>query len=524
MASPLSTLTDKYELGPMNWSKAFHTSMTITEHEVELSPGKAREAFPATEDDVANKIVDRLKGALTYIPGNKSWYLWNGIIHEPLPVESLPKLVVIAAKDAMKTSSDKISSFYKNLPKNEKSDDLEKQAKYFLRERNEIIKRLSTNAGINSVVELVRAKVTVSNDHFANDRQFFVLRNGVIDKNDLSVNKAVKLFPHDAKRPVYRFFDADYVPGAEAPVLRKFLSESVADAGQVRFLGKATAWALIGAPKKTKTIVSLQGATNSGKSTYNDLFHTLGGGYFSEPNRDAIQITHRDALKYRDAMKEARFLAFSEVTKKLDTAFILQYTGGDTCQSEQKFIAEKYWKPQGIMFVATNDGLQMDTMNPATFARVAPIEFPHTFSENSLTGHIADEELSDKLLDERSGIVNWILEHYLYMLDEGMDRTDSMEALKRKKRDDDSNALQYVKEMLDAGTLTFDPELPTSRSIPLAELHASYVAWCTKHAVSRAELLNQKTFRKHVQGSYEVKNSGGYKVTALQFSKVLASA
>lgn len=496
--------------------------MTISEHDIELSPGKARETFPATEDDVANKIVDRLNGALTYIPSNKSWYLWNGIIHEPLAVESLPKLVVIAAKDAMKASSERISYLYRQLPKTEKTDESDGDNKAFLRDRNEIIKRLSTNAGINSVVELVKAKVTVSNAHFDDDRQWFVLRNGVIDKKDLSINKAVKLFPHDAKRPVYRYFDADYIPGADAPVLRKFLSESVADAGQVRFLGKATAWALIGAPKKTKTIVSLQGATNSGKSTYNDLFHSLAGSYYAEPNRDAIQITHRDALKYRDAMKEARYLGFSEVTKKLDVPFILQYTGGDTCQSEQKFIAEKYWKPQGIMFVASNDGLQVDSMNPATFARVAPIEFPHTFEENSLTGHEADEDLSEKLLDERSGIVNWLLEHYLYMLAEGMDKTDSMEALKRKTRDEESNALEFITEMRNAGTLVYDPELPTSKSITLADLHKAYVLWSSDHAISRSEVLNQSTFRKHVEGSYEVKNSGGWKVTALQFALVAA--
>lgn len=344
----------------------------------------------------------------------------------------------------------------------------------------------------------------------------------MISRKDLNINKAVKLFPHDAKRAVYRYFDADYIPGADAPVLRKFLSESVADAGQVRFLGKTTAWALIGAPKKTKTIVSLQGATNSGKSTYNDLFHSLAGSYYAEPNRDAIQITHRDALKYRDAMKEARYLGFSEVTKKLDVPFILQYTGGDTCQSEQKFIAEKYWKPQGIMFVASNDGLQVDSINPATFARVAPIHFPHTFEQNSLTGHEADEDLSEKLLEERSGIVNWLLEHYLYMLAEGMDKTDSMEALKRKTRDEESNALEYVKEKLADGTLIFDPEIPTYKSITLADLHKAYVAWCTDHAVNRSEFLNQTTFRKHVQGSYEVKSSGGYKVTALQFAKVAA--
>jgi phage/plasmid-associated DNA primase len=159
----------------------------------------------------------------------------------------------------------------------------------------------------------------------------------------------------------------------------------------------------------------------------------------------------------------------------------------------------------------------VDKTDEAMFARIAPINFPHTF----VAGIDETPNLEKLIIEDSAGFLEWLKWGYLTYLEEGLDKTDSMEALKRGERETDSSAFQYIDALLESNTLHFDPEIPKSHSVSLKELHENYVTYCTNHAVKHSEVLTQREFSKHLQIRYVVANTGGYRVEGLKYASEL---
>jgi phage/plasmid-associated DNA primase len=457
---------------------------------------KAFNSIPRTEVTTAEAIAAKLKNNLCYVPESKTWYLWDGKIHRPCHADGIAIKVVQAYYEVL---TDTIAAVSATIDIKAKMDGNEavKPLRAELSKHKNFRDRLATDAGQKAVVSQMKTKMDVQGDHFSDDRRWFVVENGVFDMEEVRATRQFVLKPHDASRPVYRMWHITDDPTAKSPSLNKFLTGSIADRGQGEFFSKAVALACMGAPVSTRTIVSLQGARRSGKSMINRAIGRLTGdnGIYAEPPRDAIVKNGRNPHHARYSMKDARYVAFTEITDRLDREFVLKYTGGDRFPVEQKYVAGTQVVPQGIIFMASNHGMDIDKTDEAIFERIAPINFPRTFEKVSVDGtHILDPDLEDKIVAEASGFLNWLKWAYLEYLENGLDRTDSMEALKREERDDELSVVQYVKDRIGSGFLREAPDAKLSECANVTTVYADYLQWCTAYGVPRDSQLKRKQF------------------------------
>jgi phage/plasmid-associated DNA primase len=492
----------------------------------------AEEYIPRTELYAADAIKARYEKYFTYIASEKTWYVWDGMIHRPYNSDMVMLKVVNelfhAVREALsviKDDYDRRAGFIRLSGISTADAEIAKLYKEYNNtwgKHKAFRDQIANDKSSKAVVNMLKRVMDKGDDHFLDDRQWVVVNNGVFDMEAVRRDHRFDLLPHDATRPVFRMWNIDNTPGATYPSLNKFLTESIEDEGQAKFYCKATALALFGAPQMTKTLVSLQGATNSGKSMITRVVKKLADGsdFYSAPPRDAIVAGARKPEHSRYKMRRARYAAFSEIRVALDSEFVLQYTGGDDYGIEEKFVESSTVAPQGIIFMASNKGTQVDKTDEAMFSRIAPIFFPHTF----VAGIDEKPTLERDIISESAGFLEWLKWGYLEYLKEGLDKTDRMEELKRGEREADSTAMQYINEQIENNYLAYDAMLAKSRSIKLAAAHEGYVSWCGRHGIMPRDVLNQADFSKHLQVHYGVGNTGGFRIYGLYHTNVAEQA
>jgi phage/plasmid-associated DNA primase len=476
---------------------------------------KAEASLPRTELTAAKAIRQRFENRLSYVPTENRWYLWDGKVHAPCDGDGVAMKAAKFYYKAMRDALEHVKGQYDVLARHvassgsatAKEDAAKIRAQY---DKGEISKhkwfrdRIATEAGLKAVVRLMKTELDVSADHFADDRRWFVIRDGVYDMEAVRRDRRFNLLPHDPARAVFRFWDISEDTGADFPALRNFLNGSMADPGQARFYSKAVAYACMGAPTQTKVIVSLQGARNSGKSMLNRAMQRLGRDFFTEPNPSAIVAGGRNSDHARHSMRNARYIGFTEVTDRLDRAFVLKYTGGDEIQSEQKYVNGVSWRPQGIIFMASNYGMDVDRSDDAMFSRLYPIEFPHSFEANHPDPRFReDRELENKIVAEASGFLEWMKASYLALLKEGHDRTDSMEALRRAEAaEDDYSINRYIQDRIESGYFTENTEAKLGECAKVTATFLDYQGWCEAFQVPKHSRLPRGRFSKEMQKIY----------------------
>lgn len=479
---------------------------------------KAFETIPRTELVTAQAIAAKYKHRLTYVPESKTWYLWDGMIHRPCNGDAIAQKIVMEYYATVLDSIKYVSTVLQTEEQAAGDDD--KRVKAFKAELSKHKKfrdSLATDRVQKSVINQLRIQVDVADDHYEKDNGFLVLRNGVIDLADFKASQVVTLLPHNPARPVYRFFDADYVEGLTPdayPNWRRFLASSIVDWDTACLLQKGVG-AAFAATHKPRAMFNLLGAPASGKSLFLSVFDKLGEGYSVMPNNQAVQANNGDTNPYQDDLKGARFVGFSEVQgkKPLDDGFIKGVMGGDKQNTRKLYARQTSWVPQCVMFVASNMALKIDTRDAATFGKVLPIPFPHSFTDTD-PEHKIDLELEEKVLAERNGIVHWILQGMVQYWETGLHPTAAVMAAMDDNKTANSHSLQFIAELKAADYLTEDLSARTSHCLPIGEAYELFKLWADENGVRNVP--GKQTFSTDIAEAYHgKKKSDGWTFVGL---------
>ncbi len=491
---------------------------------------------PKDATDGADFIAEHAPNALSFNAESKTWYVWNGTVHTPLQTAVVPMQLIdilgYAYKELGLFIDEQLTTQVQIIEAGNLSEDDAKKAISELKVSIVAARKhweafaysLNSNKGVNDVLSKLERRVAKGPGYFENDRQWLVVRNGVIDLQEFRRTDSVTLHAHDASRPVTRFFDADYDPSADAAIWKAFLSSSIVDdcGDTVRLLQKAVG-AAFSAEEKPRALFNLQGAPASGKSVFLSVFNRLGQAYSVMPNNQAIQLNNGDTNFYQDALRNKRFVGFSEVQgkKPLDDGFLKGILGGDEQNTRQMRQMESPWKPQCVLFIASNMALKFDTRDEATFIKILPISFPHSFTETD-PEHQMDRELENKVLEERSGILNWILEGMLSFWDEGLAPTAAVMAAMDGNKTANSHALQFMEALIESGNVIQDPGAPLSGCLGLTAAYEMFRHWSESQGIRNVP--GKQTFSSDVADYYYGKGrSDGVRFIGLSLSPELSN-
>lgn len=485
------------ELNLSSWWKDFYT---VEEDgriiSAKMDIWKLEEKLPRTQMYSAQAIAEKFKNRVTYVPGTQTWHIWDGRVH--LPCESGDQLAMkmvtlffYAHKDALSAMKRKYETDAEALKVNSgmSEADAKTKASELLKEFSGILSKhiafrdnLTTTKAKRDVITQMKEMMAVPADHYADDRRWFVVGNGYYDMEEVRRSRKFELKAHDPTNPVWRYFRADEQIGAPYNELQRFLDNSIADASQAMFYGKCIASALMGAPAKTKTIVDAYGETDAGKSMINMVISTLGKDFYFEAADGAITVGAKDRDRHRDSMRQARIITFLEVKAKLDKTFILKYTGGDIISTDRKYRNSLEWRAQGMIFLMSNEGMNIGAQEPAVSDRIARVNFPHQFfPDHPDERYRKDPALGSKIIEQSSGFLEWMKAMYLKHLEEDVDgqvtRSESMDMLKLELQDAGNSVSVFWDSKVNY-LFPVEPQASKNQWAQFIVFYAAYKSWC----------------------------------------------
>ncbi len=521
-------LVDTYKISEPSWAERIAGQKLLPET---FDLHRLTEAVPKDATEGANFIRMEVPECLSYSAESGTWYVWNGIVHTPLTASTVPMQLIDMLGYAFKALNEVLREYIAQKSDKIMSGNTEDEAQKKLKALKASVaaatspfdayaKSLHSNKGVRDTLEKLSRQVAKGSDHFQDDRQWLVVRNGVIDLADYRSAGKITLLAHSAERAVYRYFDAEYregMAGDDQSTWGRFLNSSVVDRDTVLLLQKAVG-AAFSAEEKPRALFNILGAPASGKSVFLSVFNKLGQGYSVMPNNQAIQLNNGDTNFYQDALRGARFVGFSEVQgkKPLDDGFLKGVLGGDQQETRQMRQTPNVWKPQCVLFIASNMALKFNTRDEATFIKILPIPFPHSFTDTDPELKM-DRELESKVLVERSGILHWVLEGMRMFWDEGLAPTAAVMASMDGNKTANSSALQFIEALIESGYLEQDVDAPVSSCLPLGKGYAMFKYWAEHQGIKHAPL--KQTFNADVADFYHGKEkSGGWAFRGLKMS------
>jgi putative DNA primase/helicase len=365
----------------------------------------------------------------------------------------------------------------------------------------------------------------VPSNYYDDDQDWFVVQDAVLDLKALRASAihgdeskvAFNWYPHDASRPVTKYFDAPRDYGKNLGHWDSFLGRSITDAESRGYLQIVTGAAMMG-ESKLRCILNLVGPPHSGKSVYVDTMFTLGkdgAGYAAMPDSRALtKVTGQNFEQ--DHFRGRRFIGISEPssTEKIDDDFIKRFTGDIWVETRTLNAKSEGWIPQGVIFCASNNNLKINTREPAIVQRVQVIEFPIHF-ELPVPGVLIPEErraiegLEELLLEDRSRILTWILIGMRKFVAGGMKLHPPTAVLEKRGEvvAKASTALRFIEDYIEDEYFEINFDAAPQYCVPIQEAYNQYNIWAAKNGEKRP--LPKKFFQEDIENWY---NSNGVKV------------
>jgi len=258
----------------------------------------------------------------------------------------------------------------------------------------------------------------------------------------------------------------DFDPQADCPLWEKTLTETLDDPEVIRYLQKVMGYAAAGDPIENKFFV-LFGEAQNGKSLICSILESVLGEHFATPIEPEVLCEKKGSGSSPEKMdlKDVRFLYTSELREnhKLAEDVLKKMAGGDALKTrnhQDKKMTRL--QPKCTLFMLTNILPKIGAESRAVWERIEFIKFPFSYVQNPTRAdeRPRDPHLKKKLLEEKAGILNWLMEGYQLYLKEGLMRPSACEQVWRELFRESDYMASFVEEALEqvvcAGETTED--------------------------------------------------------------------
>ena len=285
---------------------------------------------------------------------------------------------------------------------------------------------------------------------------------------------------------------------AQCPTWNLFLMQIFdKDLQLIRFIQKAMGYALSGDVSE-QCLFILWGTGANGKSTFLNVLIKLFGDYACTTRIETFMKKNSEQSNDLARLKGARLVTTSEIEqgKPMSESLIKTVTGEDDLTA--RFLYGEYFsfKPTFKIFMATNHKPKIRGADNGIWRRIKMIPFTVTIPPEQ-----RDKKLTEKLIAENSGILNWLIQGYAMWRKEGL--------CNEPKAVSDANN-EYRMDMDVVGTFVndcFEIDASLKWRLHTKILYDTYVKWCNKNnerAMSQKWLglrMQEKGFKRVVSNS-----------------------
>ena len=249
-------------------------------------------------------------------------------------------------------------------------------------------------------------------DDLDKDPWLLNVENGTVDL------KTGELLPHRKEDMITKLAKVRYDKDADCPMWKQFVREIMDyKADLIAFLQTAAGWSVSGDTSEQSMFI-LYGTGANGKSTFLNVIQNILGDYVLSTWAETFMKRNNDTATNDIArLRGARFVTTSETEqgKRLSEHLIKQVTGNDALIA--RFLYGEYFNfvPTFKIFMASNHKPVIRGTDHGIWRRIKLIPFTTRITEDK-----RDRYLEQKLLTEKSGILNWLIEGAIRWKQEGL--------------------------------------------------------------------------------------------------------
>jgi putative DNA primase/helicase len=415
-----------------------------------LTERSARDAFHNTDAGNADRLVHRHGDRIRYVYKQRRWLAWDGRCWSPDALGAVEQY-----------AQDTVRSMYADAARITDSAEREKAVKWAM--SSEGIGRL------DAMVKASRSKpgVAITPDVLDSNPWALNVQNGILDL------KTGELRPHDPSEMHSKLAGAAYASGVPAPRWERFLEEVLPDAEVRRYFQKLAGYSLAGDVGEN-VLPFAYGAGANGKSVAFHVLRTVLGDYATEAAPDLL-VARRERGIPVDIMdlEGFRFVTAVEVEagRRMATDVMKKITGDPVLKARRMRQDFEQFDNVTTLWMAGNDRPEVDGLDEAVWRRVRLIPFTVTIPAGR-----RDPALAGKLVDERDGILRWLVDGLMAYHREGLTAPAAVLAATDEYRQD-SNPLNDWFEA--------ECESDEAAKTPNAKLRDAYERWCVAHRVAK---------------------------------------
>ena len=298
---------------------------------------------------------------------------------------------------------------------------------------------------------------------------------------DLITKKSLFVYDKDAKCPTWDMF-----------LMQIFHN----DLELIRFVQKAMGYSLSG-DMSEQCMFILWGTGANGKSTFLNVLQNLFGDYATSTRTETFMKKTSEQSNDLARLRNTRLVIASEAeeNKPMSESLIKQITGGDRITA--RFLYGEFFEfiPTFKIFMATNHKPKISGGDNGIWRRIKLIPFTVIIPEEK-----RDRNLTDKLMAENSGILNWLLEGYRLWEKEGLKEPEAIRTANEEYRFDMDSVGSFVAECLNI-------DASQKERLLNGDLYSTYTKWCERN--NESVMSHRKLSSKMREKNYQQLASNG---------------
>ncbi|MDC0541678.1 phage/plasmid primase, P4 family, partial [Paracoccaceae bacterium] len=304
---------------------------------------------------------------------------------------------------------------------------------------------------------------------------------------------------------VSKALSVGYLPDAECPKFLRFLNDIFEnDRELIEFVQQAVGYSLTGSTSEQCLFIMIGDGAN-GKSTFINVINKLLGSYATSAASHTLIANGGGSIG--DDLVDligARLITVSETEEgqSLAEAKIKQMTGGDTLKGRPLYGTYVQFEIIGKLWLATNSLPQINNTDHGIWRRIRAIPFNRTF-----TAQEQDKHLSDQLMEELPGILNWAIQGCLRWQKNELQVPQIIEDQISEYKSAMDSISQFIRE---------ECELGKDHSCAASKFFQAYRDWCSGAGRKPQSATAFKRALEKLTGVYQHRSSNGLQWHGIQ--------
>lgn len=364
-------------------------------------PVVVKRAYDAT--GLADRFVDMFKNKLLYAVDTGVWHEWTGY-----------RWADMAHVDFVTKAQQNAYALEEELSALKNED-----------ERKQLLKLIAYSRRPNMADDMY--KIVRGREEFKIKTTIFDTKFDLIGVNIGAIDRRTgEILSPDSKSFIKHIANEVYVPGSSRPKFEKLIAD-VCDNNQrlMRYLQKSIGYSLSGDPNLQVLFIVYGSSGNNGKSTvFNAILDAL-GNYAGTTDISTLLTDNNNrsndkSLNLLDLMgKRLVVAAEPDSWVRMRESLIKSMTGGDQLHCRPLFQSKIIkFKPTWVSYILTNHMPYISYKDTALCRRIKVIPFERNLKEaKDIT---INDNLANELKEEKSGILDWVIEGYQLYLKEGL--------------------------------------------------------------------------------------------------------